>query len=74
MGYLVERGALIDSCSRASISRSGAHPGVARGGHAIVTCAFGIATGIVGAVVDADGPLAFPAMLKAGYNTRSRPA
>jgi TRAP-type mannitol/chloroaromatic compound transport system permease large subunit len=37
----------------------------------VVTCAvFATATGIVGAVVTLMGLLAFPAMLKAGYNTR----
>ncbi len=37
----------------------------------IVTCAiFATATGIVGAVVTLMGLLAFPAMLKAGYNTK----
>ena len=38
---------------------------------ALVTCAlFATATGIVGAVVTLMGLLAFPAMLKAGYDTR----
>ena len=37
----------------------------------IVTCAiFATATGIVGAVVTLMGLLAFPAMLKAGYNIK----
>ena len=36
----------------------------------LITCAlFATATGIVGAVVTLMGLLAFPAMLKAGYNT-----
>ena len=38
---------------------------------ALITCAvFATATGIVGAVVTLMGLLAFPAMLKAGYDTR----
>src|SRR5213076_3447012 len=37
----------------------------------IITCAiFATATGIVGAVVTLMGLLAFPAMLKAGYDTK----
>jgi TRAP-type mannitol/chloroaromatic compound transport system permease large subunit len=41
----------------------------------LVTCAmFATATGIVGAVVTLMGLLALPAMLRAGYDVRSRPA
>jgi TRAP-type mannitol/chloroaromatic compound transport system permease large subunit len=34
---------------------------------------FATATGIVGAVVTLMGPLAFPVMLRAGYDVASRP-
>jgi TRAP-type mannitol/chloroaromatic compound transport system permease large subunit len=70
MGYLVERANLIDRLFK------GLHLAMARvpGSLAvatIVTCAiFATATGIVGAVVTLMGLLAFPAMLKAGYNVK----
>src|SRR5688572_5179072 len=70
MGYLVERAKLIDKLFR------GLHLARARGPGSlavatIVTCAiFATATGIVGAVVTLMGLLAFPAMLKAGYNIK----
>jgi TRAP-type mannitol/chloroaromatic compound transport system permease large subunit len=68
MGYLVERAALIDRLFRSlhlALARVPGSLAVAT----IVTCAiFATATGIVGAVVTLMGLLAFPAMLKAGYN------
>jgi TRAP-type mannitol/chloroaromatic compound transport system permease large subunit len=70
MGYLVERAALIDKLFRSlhlAMSRVPGSLAVAT----IVTCAiFATATGIVGAVVTLMGLLAFPAMLKAGYNIK----
>jgi len=70
MGYLVERAALIDRLFRAlhlALARVPGSLAVAT----IVTCAiFATATGIVGAVVTLMGLLAFPAMLKAGYNVK----
>jgi len=68
MGYLVERAALIDRLFRSlhlALARVPGSLAVAT----IVTCAiFATATGIVGAVVTLMGLLAFPAMLRAGYN------
>ena len=70
MGYLVERAALIDRLFKSlhlALARVPGSLAVAT----IVTCAvFATATGIVGAVVTLMGLLAFPAMLKAGYNTQ----
>ena len=70
MGYLVERAALIDRLFKSlhlALARIPGSLAVAT----IVTCAiFATATGIVGAVVTLMGLLAFPAMLKAGYNVK----
>jgi len=70
MGYLVERAALIDKLFRSlhlALARVPGSLAVAT----IVTCAiFATATGIVGAVVTLMGLLAFPAMLRAGYDIR----
>jgi TRAP-type mannitol/chloroaromatic compound transport system permease large subunit len=68
MGYLVERAALIDRLFRSLHLATARVPG-SLAVATIVTCAiFATATGIVGAVVTLMGLLAFPAMLKAGYN------
>ena len=70
MGYLVERAQLIDKLFRSLHPASARVPG-ALAVATIVTCAiFATATGIVGAVVTLMGLLAFPAMLKAGYNIK----
>src|SRR5258708_7101184 len=70
MGYLVERAQLIDKLFRSLHLASARVPG-ALAVATIVTCAiFATATGIVGAVVTLMGLLAFPAMLKAGYNVK----
>jgi TRAP-type mannitol/chloroaromatic compound transport system permease large subunit len=70
MGYLVERAALIDRLFKSLHLATARIPG-ALAVATIVTCAiFATATGIVGAVVTLMGLLAFPAMLKAGYNTK----
>src|SRR5688572_10262312 len=70
MGYLVERAALIDRLFRALHLATARVPG-SLAVATIVTCAiFATATGIVGAVVTLMGLLAFPAMLKAGYNIK----
>src|ERR671912_1176175 len=70
MGYLVERAALIERLFKSlhlALARVPGSLAVAT----IVTCAiFATATGIVGAVVTLMGLLAFPAMLKAGYNIK----
>ena len=68
MGYLVERAALIDKLFRAQHLALARVPG-SLAVATIVTCAiFATATGIVGAVVTLMGLLAFPQMLRAGYN------
>jgi TRAP-type mannitol/chloroaromatic compound transport system permease large subunit len=70
MGYLVERAQLIDKLFRSLHLALARVPG-ALAVATIVTCAiFATATGIVGAVVTLMGLLAFPAMLKAGYNVK----
>jgi TRAP-type mannitol/chloroaromatic compound transport system permease large subunit len=70
MGYLVERAALIDRLFRSLHLATARVPG-SLAIATIITCAiFATATGIVGAVVTLMGLLAFPAMLKAGYNVK----
>jgi len=70
MGYLVERAKLIDRLFRSLHLATARVPG-SLAVATIVTCAiFATATGIVGAVVTLMGLLAFPAMLKAGYNVK----
>ena len=70
MGYIVERAQLIDRLFRSLHLATARIPG-ALAVATIVTCAiFATATGIVGAVVTLMGLLAFPAMLKAGYNVK----
>src|SRR3979490_327261 len=70
MGYLVERAQLIDKLFRSLHLASACVPG-ALAVATIVTCAiFATATGIVGAVVTLMGLLAFPAMLRAGYDVK----
>ncbi|NJD35849.1 MAG: TRAP transporter large permease subunit [Betaproteobacteria bacterium] len=70
MGYLVERANLIAKLFRSlelALARIPGSLAVAT----LVTCAiFATATGIVGAVVTLMGLLAFPAMLKSGYDIR----
>jgi len=70
MGYIVERANIIDMLFRSlhlSLSRLPASLAVAT----LITCAvFATATGIVGAVVTLMGLLAFPAMLRHGYDVR----
>src|SRR6187402_3136820 len=70
MGYLVERANLIEKLFRSlhlALARIPGSLAVAT----LITCAvFATATGIVGAVVTLMGLLAFPAMLKAGYNVK----
>jgi TRAP-type mannitol/chloroaromatic compound transport system permease large subunit len=70
MGYLVERANLIEKLFKSlhlSLSRVPGSLAVAT----LFTCAvFATATGIVGAVVTLMGLLAFPQMLRAGYDVR----
>jgi tripartite ATP-independent transporter DctM subunit len=70
MGYLVERANILDRLFKSIQMAAGGLPG-ALALATLVTCAmFATATGIVGAVVTLMGLLAFPAMLRAGYDTR----
>jgi TRAP-type mannitol/chloroaromatic compound transport system permease large subunit len=70
MGYLVERANLVSQLFKSlhlALARVPGSLAVAT----LVTCAiFATATGIVGAVVTLMGLLAFPAMLRAGYDVR----
>jgi TRAP-type mannitol/chloroaromatic compound transport system permease large subunit len=70
MGYLVERANLIEKLFKSLHLATASIPG-SLAVATVVTCAiFATATGIIGAVVTLMGLLAFPAMLKAGYNVR----
>jgi len=70
MGYVVERASILDRLFY-SLQVAFRHIPGAMAVAALVTCAlFATATGIVGAVVTLMGLLAFPAMLKAGYDQR----
>jgi tripartite ATP-independent transporter DctM subunit len=70
MGYIVERANIVDRLFYSlniAATRVPASMAVA----ALATCAmFATAVGIIGAVVTLMGLLAFPALLKAGYDTR----
>jgi tripartite ATP-independent transporter DctM subunit len=70
MGYMIERSNILDRLFY-SLQVALRHVPGAMAVAALVTCAlFATATGIVGAVVTLMGLLAFPAMLKAGYDQR----
>jgi TRAP-type mannitol/chloroaromatic compound transport system permease large subunit len=70
MGYLVERANLIERLFKSLHLATASIPG-SLAVATVATCAvFSTATGIIGAVVTLMGLLAFPAMLKAGYNIR----
>ncbi|MEW5729739.1 MAG: TRAP transporter large permease subunit, partial [Pseudomonadota bacterium] len=70
MGYVVERANILDRLFHSLQVAAKNIPG-SLAVATLVTCAlFATATGIVGAVVTLMGLLAFPAMLKAGYDTR----
>jgi len=70
MGYLVERSALIEKLFRSLHLAIGRLPG-SLAVATLITCAvFATATGIVGAVVTLMGLLAFPAMLRSGYDVK----
>ncbi|MBX3553601.1 MAG: TRAP transporter large permease subunit [Pseudolabrys sp.] len=70
MGYVMERGALVDKMFHSiqlAFRRMPASLAVA----SLIVCTFwGIASGLVGAVVVLMGVIAFNPMLKAGYDTR----
>jgi tripartite ATP-independent transporter DctM subunit len=70
MGYLVERANILDRLFHSLQISLKNVPG-ALAVATLTTCAmFATATGIVGAVVTLMGLLAFPAMLRAGYDTK----
>ncbi|MCP5271325.1 MAG: TRAP transporter large permease subunit [Burkholderiaceae bacterium] len=70
MGYMIERSNILDQLFMSLQVAFRRVPG-AMALAALVTCAlFATATGIVGAVVTLMGLLAFPAMLKARYDTQ----
>jgi len=70
MGYVIERANILDRLFKSIQLAAGWLPG-ALAVATLVTCAlFATATGIVGAVVTLMGLLAFPAMLRAGYDPR----
>ena len=70
MGYLMERGALIDKMFYTSTSRSAACPASLAVATLIVCTFWATATGIVGAVVMLMGLIAFNPMLRAGYDVQ----
>lgn len=70
MGYIVERANILDRLFHSLQISMKNVPG-ALAVATLLTCAmFATATGIVGAVVTLMGLLAFPAMLRAGYDTK----
>ncbi|MEO8143325.1 MAG: TRAP transporter large permease subunit [Betaproteobacteria bacterium] len=70
MGYVIERSNILDRLFY-SLQVALRHIPGSMAVAALLTCAlFATATGIVGAVVTLMGLLAFPAMLKAGYDQR----
>ncbi|HKW80028.1 MAG TPA: TRAP transporter large permease subunit [Casimicrobiaceae bacterium] len=70
MGYVVERANILDRLFFSIQLAAKRVPG-SMAVATLLTCAFfATATGIVGAVVTLMGLLAFPAMLKAGYDTK----
>jgi tripartite ATP-independent transporter DctM subunit len=70
MGYVVERANILDRLFRSIQIAAGGIPG-SLAIATLATCAlFATATGIVGAVVTLMGLLAFPAMLKQGYDVK----
>ena len=70
MGYMIERSNILDRLFYSLQVALKAIPG-SMAVAALITCAlFATATGIVGAVVTLMGLLAFPAMLKAGYDQK----
>jgi tripartite ATP-independent transporter DctM subunit len=70
MGYIVERANILDRLFRSVQLAAGGLPG-SLAIATLVTCAlFATATGIVGAVVTLMGLLAFPAMLRHGYDVK----
>jgi len=70
MGYIVERANLIAKLFRSIHLAMADVPGSLAVATLVTAAIFATATGIVGAVVTLMGLLAFPAMLRAGYDVR----
>ena len=70
MGYIIERANILDRLFRSLQLASGNIPGSLAVATLAPCALFATATGIVGAVVPLMGLLAFPAMLRAGYDPR----
>jgi TRAP-type mannitol/chloroaromatic compound transport system permease large subunit len=68
MGYLVERAALIDRLFKSLHLALASVPGSLAVATTVTCAVFATASGIIGAVVTLMGLLAFPPMLRAGYN------
>ena len=68
MGYIIDRANILDRMFRALQLAIGGLPGSLAIATMIVCAIWGIASGIVGAVVVLMGLLAMPAMLRAGYD------
>ena len=69
MGYVMERGALVDKMFH-SVQLAFRACRLARGDHAVICTFWGIASGLVGAVVVLMGVIAMRPMLNAGYDVR----
>jgi len=70
MGYIIERANILDRLFKSLLLASGFLP-ASLAVATMVTCSlFGIASGVVGAVVTLMGLLALPPMLRAGYDVR----
>src|SRR5213595_1465997 len=70
MGYLIERAGILDELFHSVQAMFGWMPGSLAVATLATGTIFATATGIVGAAVTLLGLLAFPAMLRAGYNKR----
>jgi len=70
MGYMVERAAILDRLFKSIQIAARGIPGSLAVATLLTCTLFATATGVVGAVVTLMGLLAFPAMLRAGYDVK----
>jgi tripartite ATP-independent transporter DctM subunit len=70
MGYIIERANILDRLFRSLLLASGFLPASLAVATMLTCSLFGIASGVVGAVVTLMGLLALPPMLRAGYDVR----
>ncbi len=70
MGYMVERASILDRLFRSIQIAARGVPGSLAVATLLTCSLFATATGVVGAVVTLMGLLAFPAMLRAGYDVK----